>query len=166
MILSLSKEVTIYQLMWNNQDKTFIFRPPWIFSLSSQLKRRLWKYLECIPPLGRTGQRYTTICWTKLDPCLTQHCGWKAAAEKTELCERLFAHSTATALGSCPEVLLHQRRQASSYRDRTGSLPCKQSWDSPAQQSVHREQWPCLSSRKWGAVTPSCSTHGTDSSIF
>lgn len=67
MILSLSK-VIIYEV---------IFRHPWIFSLSSPFKIRLWKYLECVLHLGGTGQRHTTISWPKLDPCLTGHCGEK-----------------------------------------------------------------------------------------
>lgn len=150
--------------MWNNQDKTFIFKPPWIFSLSNPLKRRLWKYLECVPPLGRTGQRHTTICWTKLDPCLTQH--WmKSSCREDRTVWKVICTFDCHCPGELPRGAAPSEEMSCEVQRQDRQLTLH-TLDSPAQQSLHCEQWPCLSSRKWGAVRPNCSTHGTDSSIF
>lgn len=162
MVLSLSKEVIIYQvnMKQSREDisfQTFLDSFLYLVHLKENYGNS-WNVLYIVAELGKGTPPPAGQNWIPVSTALR----WKAAAEKTDLCKRLLAHSTATALGSCPEVLLHQRRWAVRYRE-TGILHCTESCHSPAQ---HSEQWPCLWSRKQGAMRPNCSTHATDSSIF
>lgn len=48
-------------------------------------------HLECVLHGGRTEQRHTTTCWTKLEPCLTQHCG-EQHLQRRQTCVKGYLH--------------------------------------------------------------------------
>lgn len=92
MILSLSKEVTIYQINVKPPREDICFQTflDFYFNLV-HLKENYGNTWNVLYICGRTGQRYTTTCWTELDPCLTLHCGEKQLQGRQN-CVKSYLH--------------------------------------------------------------------------